>query len=329
MAKGAPSPPNPSQVAAGQTASNISTAIGQQRLNAINQVGPQGSLTYSQTGTYKYTDPESGKTYDLPQLTQTTSLSPEQQAIFQTGQRTQQNLANVAQEQSGRLSGLLAQPFSLSNEATEARLMELGRSRLDPLLAQRRQSAETDLVNRGIRPGSTAYDRAIGNVNQSETDAYQQLLLGGRSQAVQEALMQRNQPLNELLALSGQGQIQTPQFASTPQTGLAGTDVAGITQAGYANQMANYNLGQQQLGGLFSAGANLLPGLFALSDRRAKKDIIRIGQTDDGTPIYRYRYLNSPVWQIGYMAQDLLETHPDAVTMGPDGLYRVQYEKVA
>lgn len=325
MAKGAPSPPNPSQVAAGQTASNISTAIGQQRLNAINQVGPQGSLTYSQTGTYKYTDPESGKTYELPQLTQTTSLSPEQQAIFQTGQRTQQNLANVAQEQSGRLSGLLAQPFSLSNEATEARLMELGRSRLDPLLAQRRQSAETDLVNRGIRPGSTAYDRAIGNVNQAETDAYNQLLLQGRGQAVQEALMQRTQPLNELLALSGQGQIQTPQFASTPQTGLAGTDVAGITQAGYANQLGAYNQNQQMLGGLFSAGANLLP--LMLSDRRAKRNIKRVGTLDNGLGVYLYTYVHGGPPQIGVMADEVEGVHPEAVVMGPDGYKRVDYER--
>jgi hypothetical protein len=65
-----------------------------------------------------------------------------------------------------------------------------------------------------------------------------------------------------------------------------------------------------------------------LSDRRAKTDIKRIGQTDAGTPIYRFKYKHGGPVQIGYMAQDLLETQPHAVTTGPDGFYRVSYGDV-
>ena len=46
-------------------------------------MGPGGAVKYSQSGTYAYTDPETGKVYQLPKLTQTTTLSPEQQAEIQ------------------------------------------------------------------------------------------------------------------------------------------------------------------------------------------------------------------------------------------------------
>jgi len=109
---------------------------------------------------------------------------------------------------------------------------------------------------------------------------------------------------------------------------VPGIDAAGIQNANFGQQMGAYNANQAQMGGLFSAAGNALPGLFALSDRRAKTDIERIGQTDSGVPIYKFRYKTGGPMQIGYMAQDLLETHPHAVVMGPDSLYRVNYDEV-
>lgn len=325
----APQAPNPNTTAAAQTGSNISTAIGQQQLNAVNQVTPGGSLTYSQSGTYDYTDPSTGKVYKLPKMTATTSLSPEQQQLYQTGQQTQQNLANLAQDQSTRLSGLLAEPFSLDNDAVEGRINELASKRLDPMLDRRRQSEIGRLANAGIKLGSTAYDRAIEGLNQGDNDAHNQLLLTGRNQAVNEALLQRNQPLNEIIGLSSGTQVQSPQFASTPQTGLAGTDIAGITQQGYNNQLTQYNQQQQNLGGLFgtigSVAGAALP--FMLSDRRAKTDIKRVGKADNGLPIYSYRYKHGGPTQIGLIAQEVQRKNPEAVAKTLSGLLAVDYGK--
>ena len=47
------------------------------------------------------------------------------------------NLADLASTQSGFLKDYMAQPIDLNNEATEARLFELGRKRLDPVFDQR------------------------------------------------------------------------------------------------------------------------------------------------------------------------------------------------
>ena len=49
------------------------------------------------------------------------------------------------------------------------------------------------------------------------------------------------------------------------------------------------------------------------SDERLKDDIERVGKLDDGQPVYKYRYIGSPVWQIGVMAQDVEKVVPEAV----------------
>jgi len=260
----------------------------------------------------------------IPQWTATQTLSPSQQAIFDQSQGAQLNLATVANEQSGRLGDLLNEPFSLDNDATESRLMELGRKRLDPLLEDRRTALNTSLTNRGIRPGSTQWNKAMDASMQGENDAYNQLLLGGRNQSIQEALLQRQTPLNEMIALSSGSQIQSPNFVGTPQTGVAGTDVAGITQNAYGNQMNAYNQQQQQnqsmMGGLFGLGAN---ALMAFSDERLKENIKKVGKTDKGDNLYLYNYKGNSTPQVGVMAQEIEKTNPDAVVTDPKSGYKM------
>lgn len=312
----APRAPDPVATANAQTASNRQTAIAQAQLNAVDQRTPLGNLTYTQE---RWPD-------GTPKFTATQTLTPQAAAIQETGLQTQQNLANLAQTQSGRLDQLLAEPFSLNNDAVEGRLMELGNARLAPQLAQRREAEIARLANQGIR-GGKVYDDAMTRLEQSENDALNQLLLNGRAQSVNELLTERTQPLNEILALAGQGQVGQPQFMSTPQTQVAGTDVAGINNAAYQGQLSAYNSQQQgfnqMLGGLFSAGAALLP----LSDRRAKTDIRRIGTADNGLPIYAYRLKGDPNMHIGFMADEVQQLHPNAVILAGDGFYHVDYAK--
>lgn len=59
---------------------------------------------------------------------------------------------------------------------------------------------------------------------------------------------------------------------------------------------------------------------FGLSDERAKEGIEKIGDMEDGTPIYRWRYKGDPTWQVGPMAQDIEKKYPAAVRTGEDGL---------
>jgi hypothetical protein len=315
---GAPQAPNPKETASAQTASNVETAKAQARLNSINQVTPYGNLEYT-----------SGEEVGgIPQYTVTQTLSPTGQQLFDATSQTQQNLANLGQEQSSKLSGLLNRPFSLDNDAVEGRLMELGRKRLDPILADQHENLRTELINSGIRPGSTAYAKAIESEGQNRNDAYNNLLLKGRGQAISEALAARQQPINEIIGLSRGTQLQNPQLINTPQTGVGGTDVAGITQNAYGQQMNSYNQqqqrNQQMMGGLFGLGAN---AMMAFSDKRLKKDISKVGTANNGLPIYSYKYKAGGPQQLGLMAQDVEKVNPEAVGTHESGFKMVDYSK--
>jgi len=302
-----PPPPDPVATAQAQGQMNRETAITQAGLNMVNQRTPQGSLVYNQIGTWSDGTPR----YEAVQ-----DLSPEEKALYETGLATRQNVANIGKEQSARIQELLGTPVDLSNEASEARLMELGRSRLDPALASRRASTEQDLINRGIRPGTEAYRRAMEAVTQGENDAYNQLLLTGRGQAVQEALAERNQPINEITALLSGSQVSQPNFVGTPQTGVAGVDYAGLVNQNYQAQLAGWQNQVSQnnamMGGLFGLGGAAIKAI-PWSDRRLKTDIVRLGTGAKGLPVYAFRYIWGGPVQIGYMADEVERVAPHAV----------------
>lgn len=111
----APEPTPPKETAAAQTGQNVTTAISQQMMNNVDQTTPYGSLKYNQTGTYQMTDPNSGEVYDIPTWEAVQSLSPEQQALYNSQTQANQNLAELAVNTSGRLDDLLAKPMDFSD----------------------------------------------------------------------------------------------------------------------------------------------------------------------------------------------------------------------
>lgn len=126
----APAPPDPKDTAAAQTSSNVMTAIANQRLNNMNQVTPDGSLRYEQTGTYQITDPLNNAVYDLPLMTAFQELSPQQQAIQEQNRRADLNMATFAADQSGKANQLLSNPFDISNIQAGGDPTSLGRVNL-------------------------------------------------------------------------------------------------------------------------------------------------------------------------------------------------------
>lgn len=259
----------------------------------------------------------------VPQYTATQTLSPSQQAIFDQTQGASLNLATVANEQSGRIGKLLNDPFTYNNQDAEKWAYDLAQTRIAPQQEQARKALDTQLLNRGIRPGSDAYDQEMQRLTNANTDQNNQLALSGRGQAFQEQLALRNQPLNEIIGLMSGTQIQNPNstFAQTPQSQVAGVDYTGLVNQKYQGELAQYNAKTGALGGLFGSIASAIPW----SDRRLKEDIRRVGVTDGGIPIYTYRYIGDPVTHMGVMAQEA----PDARVLDEEtGYYRVDYRKV-
>ena len=64
------------------------------------------------------------------------------------------------------------------------------------------------------------------------------------------------------------------------------------------------------------------------SDARLKTDIEQVGTTVYGLPLFHFRYKNGKERFEGVMAQDVISIMPDAVVMGDDGFYRVDYGKL-
>lgn len=244
-----PKAPDPKETAAAQATMNKETAVAQYGLNATNQKTPYGSLSYAQIGTWAD---------GTPRFEATTSLSPEQQSLYDLTSNTQKNLGQIGVDQSAKVGALLNTPLNINNEATEARLMELQQKRMSPVLDQRRKATEADLLNRGITMGSEAYNNSMDAIGRQENDQLNQLMLTGRAQAVQEALTERNQPLNEIIGLMNGSQVQQPGFQSTPTPGVAGVDYGGMVNSSYAGQMEAY---KQE-----SANQNaMMEGLFSLA----------------------------------------------------------------
>ena len=62
------------------------------------------------------------------------------------------------------------------------------------------------------------------------------------------------------------------------------------------------------------------------SDRRMKENIQKVGETNDGQPIYRFNYKDHPQTQIGLMHDEVEDTHPEA-TSRVGGVGVVDYRK--
>jgi hypothetical protein len=252
MGKKAPKPPDPVATAAAQTGTNVATAQANAALGNINEVTPYGGYNFDQTGTQEIFDPSTGRTYTVPRYTKTQWETDIQKAIRGQQEGADLNLATLGRDLSGKLQGHFTDNFQLGNEPTEARLFELGRKRLDPMLAQERDDLETRLSNQGIKLGSDAYDRAIRNADQSRSDRINQLLLTGRGQAVQEQLTERNQMPNEIAALLSGSQVTQPNFLGANMPTIPTTDFAGIKNQAYQAQLNAWMQQQKNLGGLFT-----------------------------------------------------------------------------
>lgn len=331
----APTPPDPVATAKAQGDMNTNTAITSQLLNQTDQVGPNGSLTYDQTGNSTFTGAD-GKTYTVPKFRATTTLTPAQQALLDLTNKTKTNLGNIGVDASARIGKLLGTDLNLDT-ATENKIDALGARRLDPQFARGEDALRTRLSNSGIQPGSEAWKAEMDQFQHGRNDAYDQLYLTGRGQGTQEALTQRNQPINEISALMSGSQVSNPAFASTPTTNVAGVDYAGMVNNNFNQQNQQYmaQLGQQNaaMGGMFGTAGTLGaaamkygPTMMAMSDRRLKTDVVRIGTTPEGLPFYEYTIFGKRAR--GVMADEAEQLVPGAVVTHPSGFKMVDYSRV-
>jgi hypothetical protein len=313
----APSPPaapDPAATAAAQATANKETAITQYGLNATNQYTPQGSLEYTQNGTWAD---------GTPRFNATQSYSPGEQKVYDSGLATRQNLGDIGQTQSAKIGELLNTPYNL-NEATQNKISGIQKSFLDPQWQEEGQRLESQLINKGIRPGSAAYDNAMRDFSTNKQRAYNQSYLDAYKTAESSSMAERNQPINEITALMSGSQVSQPGYTNTPQPGVAPTDVIGAQQQSLNQQNLGYqsqlNNNQGLMSGLFGLGKTAMGG-WMMSDIDTKENIEVIGERGDGLHVIDFDY--KPEFGLdderhrGLIAQEVAQVYPDAVGRVP------------
>jgi hypothetical protein len=323
-----PKAPDPFQVAKAQADMNWANATSGQLMSMVDQEGPDGGLSYVPTGSYhEYTDPFTKQVRRIPAYKAVTRLSPEQQAIKERADAAQLNLAGLLKSQTGKFQGILDQPFSLENQEVENTILGRMGGRVRDQVGRDRESMEADMLARGIRPGSEAYAAFKQSQGQKENDAWNQLYLNARGQAINEKLTERNQPFNEFAALLSGTQIDKPSFVNTPGANPADVDYAGLVNQNYQNKLAAWQSDRDRfdkgLGAALSIGAKAI----AYSDRRLKEDVRKVGETEDDIGIYTYRYKSGGPLRLGLIAQDVEKKRPEAVSRDTRGYRRVDYRK--
>jgi hypothetical protein len=208
MGKSAPSPPNPYQTAQAQSQFNTQAAETQAQLDRVNQYTPYGDQTYTHNGN---------------NWSEYTTLSPQEQQLFntQTGNQLAQGniehdlLGNVASTLStplnlqtgangGPIQGHVADPSTFAPQAQQ--LTQSVLQRLQPFTQQQTNTLDAQLRNQGLVPGTQAYQTAMLQNNQSIND----LALGAVATGDQE----QQQLYNEAL--------QGGQFANEAQAQMFG-----------------------------------------------------------------------------------------------------------
>jgi hypothetical protein len=313
--------PDANALAQAQSQSNKQTAITQAQMNMIDQITPQGTLKYQQQGTWENGD---------PRFAATQAYSPDQQKLYDLSNQTEANIGQIGVEQSGRIKELLGTPYQ-STAATDNKIAQMQRGFLDPQWGDQQKALESQLISKGLRPGTAAYDREMGNFSKNRQSAYDQMYLDAYKTAEGSALTERNQPINEISALLSQSQVSNPSYAQTPTTGVAPTDVIGANQLSLnqqnlnnQNKVKSHNAMMQ---GLFGLGSAAMGG-WGMSDRRVKEDIKKVGKLDSGLNVYSYKYKGGGLMQLGLMAQEVEKELPDAVAeIG--GIKHVNYAEVS
>lgn len=358
-APSAPAAPDPTTTAQAQTASNQGTALYNWGLNNPDTTTPLGDLSYS----IDTSNP------NQPSTTENISLSPAEQQILSTNQQNIQQQGQNAATAQGNVTNLLQTPYNLAGNVSatptqqslqgdlknsEDALYGQQTQYLDPQFQQEQSQLQAQLQNQGIAPGSNAYNTAMQNYNLQKQQAYgnaadtavsggaayqaqlSNTALANQAQQAQLYTQQYQEPLNLYSSLESGTQPTLPQFSGMNASSAAPTNVLGAYQQSYQDQLNAYNtaVGSQNsaTSGAFGLGGSLLsaaPGLIALSDRRLKKNIRKIGSYVKGLPLYEFEYIWDSIKHIGVMADEVRKVMPRAVRMNQNGFDMVDYGMLA
>ena len=356
-----PAPPDYAAAAVAQGKANVDSSLASNYLNQANQVGPNGSLTYSYDKNQGHT--LSDGTF-IPQTTATTTLSPDQQKLYDQNSQISTNLNDTALKGISYVNEAATHPPNADNlpgmghvtnpsqfQGQRDQITNAMLARLKPQMDEQQTAFDAKMANQGVQAGSQAYDNANRNLQQGFNDQRTSALLGGdqeqqnlfnnglagagfnnqsRTQALQEQNYYTNQPLNMLNALRTGNQVNLPQFGNV--AGGSQIQAAPIfqgAQAQYNAALENYKAQSAASGGILGGLASLGgAAITRFSDRRLKENIRLIGKLASGLKLYFYNYRGAKKCEIGVMADEVEKLFPRAVLMHESGYNMVDYSRI-
>lgn len=268
----APPPPDYVGQAQATSAGNLEAARASAAANRPNEYTPYGSRTWTQ-----------GIDGNPDRWSSQVTLSPTGQQQFDSQQRINTQLGQVAEGGLGYVKDTLANPFDWSKvpDAPVAGKESFDNAynsiidRNQPNVDRDRAAMQTQLANQGVMRGSEAFTNAERDQAMKENDfrlgaqtaagAEQSRQFGldtaAHSQGIQDQSFARNEPLNMLNAVRTGSQIGMPTFQGYGQQGQTGG--ANMTAAGqaqgqynqgiYNNEVAMTNQGNATTGQLSAA----------------------------------------------------------------------------
>ena len=312
-----PPPPDPVATATAQAGFNADAARLNARLNRNSSVSPFGSVTQEmdprannwlnqRVAEDRQAFVEQGREAEWNEgnarnflnnqnpyadmWTTTTTLSPEQQGLYDQTVEGQRRYGNIALEQLRGIEGrgqfqfdgpaLRDRPdFTGIGDPNQSRaaVEEALLSRINPDLERERAALESRLAAQGITMGSEQWNRGMqdwarmandarfGAVREGGAEQSRMFGLGfgqaqfgnaARGQSLQEQLALRALPINEAAALLTGQQVQLPQFQQSAPVQVAAPDYQAAVGQNYAGQMAGWNANSQRIGQNNAALAN-------------------------------------------------------------------------
>lgn len=196
--------------------------------------------------------------------TQTTTLSPEQQRLYDLTTRGQTTYGETANNLLDGVKAQLSKPVNVDWAAERDRALAAQMGRLNPTMMQAEEGLRSRLLNSGLTPGSEGWEREFRTFQQGRNDALLAADLNAGNtvgQAISQQAALRSMPLNEVSALLSGSQVQVPQAQAAQPVGVAPVDVIGATNGAYQGQLAAWQAQNQQsnsaLGGLFGLAGTL------------------------------------------------------------------------
>jgi hypothetical protein len=266
-----PAPPDPTVVATADANAKKDISAYDLASNRINTQTPYYTDRYNQYGT----DPKTG----APLYDRFIELAPNAQATIDQNINNQLQLSQAQNEFLNNARGQIVNPLT-QNDLPDYAKQDYGQE-VDKYgqLLNKQTDVEYDqlaskyankLANQGINLGSTAYDRAMAKFGNERSGAYSKNALnayGLQNQMFNQDMSRNgalssqkfalaNLPLNQYNAMIAGTQVAQPNFSANPVANTATTDVAGIYNNNYAQQVQAANASNSGFNSILGAAAN-------------------------------------------------------------------------